>query len=66
MQLIFEIQASAKSLIVQWQNLSVGPEGNLMSIFGVQDSWALMYNLYPDQWLGLNLVDQGVRTMNLL
>jgi len=27
----------------------------------IESSWGLMYNLYPDKWLGLNLVDESVR-----
>lgn len=36
-----------------------------MLTFGVEDSWALMYNMYLDKWLGLDTVDQEVSAMNL-
>jgi hypothetical protein len=43
--------------------MAVGSAGHLTSLFGVEESWALMYNMYPDKWLGIDLIDQEVRTI---
>jgi hypothetical protein len=55
----------ANALISTWKTSSVGSTGKFMLTFGVEDSWALMYNMYLDKWLGLDTVDQEVSAMNL-
>ncbi|KIK51941.1 hypothetical protein GYMLUDRAFT_180789 [Collybiopsis luxurians FD-317 M1] len=50
---------SASSMVTQWQTLAVS-DGHLTSTYGDSGSWGLIYNLYPDKLLDLNLVDNSV------
>lgn len=52
----------ASSLVGTWQSLAISSDQNhLLGKYGDEQSWALLYNLYYDKNLGLNVVDQSVR-----
>ncbi|KAJ3763359.1 hypothetical protein EV360DRAFT_33746 [Lentinula raphanica] len=51
--------SQASSLVSQWQNIAVS-SNHLTSTYGSSDSWAMIYNLYPDKLFGFNLVDDSI------
>ncbi len=54
-------QNTAQSYIEQWQSWSISQDKtHLMTSFGQQASAGLIYNLYADKLLQLNLVPQSV------
>ncbi|KAF9256003.1 DUF1793-domain-containing protein [Marasmius fiardii PR-910] len=53
-------QNQASSWASTWQQLAVS-NNHLVSTYSESDSWALMYNLYPDVLLGMKLISQEVR-----
>ncbi|KAM5534565.1 hypothetical protein V8D89_011769 [Ganoderma adspersum] len=51
----------ATSLLGSWLSLATSSDGShLLGTYGDQTSWSLMYNLFTDKMLGLNLVSQSV------
>ncbi|PIL35943.1 hypothetical protein GSI_01603 [Ganoderma sinense ZZ0214-1] len=49
------------SLLSSWLSLATSMDGShLLGTYGDQESWSLMYNLFSDKMLGLNLVSQSV------
>lgn len=56
----------ASDYITQWQTLGINsaadPPHSTLS-YGSNDSWGLLYNLFGDKELGLNLVPQSVYDM---
>jgi len=56
---IFPLQMHATSLYHQWITDSFS-EDHLKLQFNANASWGLMYNMYPDRWLGLDVIDQEV------
>jgi len=58
--------ATAHSYITQWQNLGVAHDANPPHTtlnYGANDTYGLLYNLYPDRELALNLVPQSIYDM---
>ena len=66
-QLIFRrYQNIASSYIQQWQNLTMSSDkSHLRMAFGQDQTSGLMYNLYADKLLNLNLVPSEVRPFGL-
>ncbi|OCH91439.1 hypothetical protein OBBRIDRAFT_525583 [Obba rivulosa] len=55
----FNMQAT--KLIGQWTSFALSPEeDHILLDYGDDSSWALVYNLYADRLLGLNLVDSSI------
>ncbi|KAJ8076169.1 hypothetical protein PM082_022154 [Marasmius tenuissimus] len=52
-------QNQASSWVNSWR-IQAFSSGHLTSTYGASDSWALMYNLYPDKLLGLGLVGDDI------
>ncbi|KAI0633571.1 DUF1793-domain-containing protein [Trametes polyzona] len=51
----------ASALYGQWQSLSLSSDQqHLLGVYGNQNTWALMYNVFADRLLGTNLVDQSI------
>ena len=49
-------------LMSQWLSTALSSDKQrILGIFGQDDSWGLMYNLYADVLLGTNLVPKSVR-----
>ncbi|KAH9926279.1 uncharacterized protein BXZ73DRAFT_49533 [Epithele typhae] len=55
--------AFASTLFNTWSAnaVSSSSDQHLLGIYGMPDSWSLMYNLYADRLAGTNLVPQSVR-----
>lgn len=54
-------QDQAASLFNSWLSLATSSSGSrLLGGYGNETSWSLMYNLFADKMLGLNLVPQSV------
>ncbi|KAI1793799.1 hypothetical protein LXA43DRAFT_1180168 [Ganoderma leucocontextum] len=54
----------ASTLLSSWLSLATSSNASLLlGSYGDQHSWSLMYNLFADKMLGLNLVDQSVIDM---
>ncbi|KAJ3902272.1 putative glutaminase A, partial [Lentinula edodes] len=51
--------SQASSLVSQWQNIA-GSSGHLSSTYGSSNSWAMIYNLYPDKLFGFDFVDDSI------
>ncbi|KAJ7596532.1 hypothetical protein C8J56DRAFT_917682 [Mycena floridula] len=54
-------QATAARYVQQWTTAAAST-GHLLSTYDNTGSWALIYNLWADKWLGLNLVDSSIYT----
>ena len=55
-------QAHASALFSSWKSLAeASDQSHLLGVYGDEQSWALMYNLYADKLLGTNVVPQSVR-----
>ncbi|KAI0358681.1 hypothetical protein OH77DRAFT_1421109 [Trametes cingulata] len=54
-------QDQAAALGASWHSLALSSDGDhLLGVYGDQESWSLMYNLYYDRLLGTNIVNQMV------
>ncbi|KLO05108.1 hypothetical protein SCHPADRAFT_947174 [Schizopora paradoxa] len=54
-------QKNANSLMQQWMTSSISNSGErILSVFGQQDSGGVIYNMYADKWLGLNLIPDTI------
>ena len=57
----YRTQAHASALFSSWKSLAEAPDqSHLLGVYGNEQSWALMYNLYADKLLGTNVVPQSV------
>ncbi|EIW62862.1 uncharacterized protein TRAVEDRAFT_114910 [Trametes versicolor FP-101664 SS1] len=51
----------AAALAAAWQSLALSSDGShLLGVYGDQQSWALMYNIYADRLLGTGIVNHSV------
>lgn len=51
----------ANEYVKIWEERAKSAGGDhLKSTFGENDSWALIYNLFVDKWLGTNIVQDNV------
>ncbi|EMD37764.1 hypothetical protein CERSUDRAFT_154621 [Gelatoporia subvermispora B] len=51
----------AHSLIGQWSSMALSSDQqHILLRYGEEDSWTLLYNLYADKLLGLDLVDPSI------
>ena len=54
-------QSHASALIGSWLSLAESnSQQHLLGVYGDQQSWALLYNIYADLLLGTNLIPQTV------
>ena len=58
-ELTYEMQGTARSYIDTWSRASLTSDGLVLYAGGI--SSGLIYNLYADKLLQLNLVDESVR-----
>jgi len=56
---VVSYQIQAFDLYKQWITDSFY-EDHLKLQYNVKASWGLMYNMYPDRWLGLDIISQEV------
>ncbi|KLO07713.1 DUF1793-domain-containing protein [Schizopora paradoxa] len=58
---------TSQTYIGQWQNLSISQDKtHLLTSFGSNDSTGLIYNLYADKLLQLDLVPQSVSSLSMV
>ncbi|KAI0705088.1 hypothetical protein C8T65DRAFT_577862 [Cerioporus squamosus] len=56
-----EYDSHASALIGSWQSLAESStQQHLLGVYGDQQSWALLYNIYADLLLGTKLVPQSI------
>ncbi|KAI0335016.1 DUF1793-domain-containing protein [Cubamyces sp. BRFM 1775] len=54
-----QYDSHAAALVGSWQSLATSSDQqHILGIYGNQNSWALMYNIYADLLLGTNIVSQ--------
>ncbi|KAK7045354.1 hypothetical protein VNI00_007603 [Paramarasmius palmivorus] len=54
-------QTQASRWIEQWKAMARdGSDGHLLSAYNLSGSWGMIYNLFADKWLGMNLVDPEI------
>lgn len=59
-------QRKASKFISEWKALALSPStGSLQAVYGHNStaSWSLGYNLFADRWLGLNLLNSSVSSL---
>ncbi|KAL1945995.1 hypothetical protein VTO73DRAFT_1997 [Trametes versicolor] len=51
----------ATALAAAWKSLALSSDGShLLGVYGDQQSWALMYNIYADRLLGTGIVNHSI------
>ncbi|KAI9067371.1 hypothetical protein FKP32DRAFT_1563883 [Trametes sanguinea] len=56
-----QYDSHAAALVESWQSLAASTDHkHLLGIYGDQQSWTLMYNVYADRLLGTNIVSQAL------
>ncbi|KAK1226777.1 hypothetical protein PQX77_010238 [Marasmius sp. AFHP31] len=56
---LLDLQNQSSSWIEGWK-VQAFSSGHLASVYGVNDSWSLMYNIYADKLLRMNLVGDDI------
>ena len=51
---------ATQTLYSQWKGLALGSNNKMESVYGKPSTWTIGYGLYPDKWLGLDMIDSVV------